>query len=94
MSNKIGTDRIYAMLREVKSLAMEISLTEGLQMGSKTLADVYNRCLTELSEDDPAISILFSLLEDNVSVDEIGVSAALLSKYMKPNRQSFEDDDF
>ncbi|MGV3464989.1 MAG: hypothetical protein ACO1OT_06830 [Heyndrickxia sp.] len=94
MSNNIGTDRIYAMLREVKSLSMEISLTEGLQMGSKTLADVYNRCLTELSEDDPAISTLFLPLKDDVSVDEIGVSAALLSRYMKPNRQQFEDDDF
>lgn len=94
MSDKIGTDRIYAMLREVKSISMEVSLTRGLQKGSKTLADVYNRCLTELSEQDPSISTLFLPLKDDVSVDEIGVSAALLSRYVKPNHETFEDEDY
>lgn len=94
MSTVMSKDRIYFMLREIKSIAMEASLTGSMKKGSKTLAKMYNRCLEALSESDPSISTLFEPLNEDVSVDEIGVSAALLSRYMKPDRDHFEEDDY
>ncbi|GAA0322677.1 hypothetical protein GCM10008967_11470 [Bacillus carboniphilus] len=94
MSTVMSADRIYFMLREIKSIAMEASLTGGMKKGSKTLATMYNRCLETLRENDPAISTLFEPLTEDASVDEIGVSAALLSRYMRPNQDHLEEDDY
>lgn len=94
MSTAMSTERIYFMLREIKSIAMEASLTGGMKKGSKTLANMYNRCFETLRENDPSISTLFEPLNEDASVDEIGVSAALLSRYMRPNQGHFEEDEY
>lgn len=99
MSNEMTKETAFAMLREIKTVAMESSLTHGFRKGSRMLVSVYNRCLSTLSEEDPQVSKLFSPLSeepDAVHVDEVGVAAALLSRYIKPakNHSDFDDDDF
>lgn len=81
--------RIYGMLREVKEVAMEASLTGAMRRCAPVLADMYNQCLTALAADntDTLLATLFKALpRDTVSLDEVGASAALLSRYVKPGR--------
>lgn len=97
MSEEMNKETIHGMLREIKTVAMESSLTGGLRKGTRILVDVYNRCLSALSEQDPTISKLFQPLsaEDGaVHVDEIGVAAALLSRYIQPSDRYSDDDMF
>ncbi|GGH87126.1 hypothetical protein JOD43_003863 [Pullulanibacillus pueri] len=89
MANEMNNETIYAMLREIKEVAMQSSLTGGLKKGSRILIDVYNRCLATITEEDEQAAKLFSPLAtepDAVHIDEIGVAAALLSRYVNPNK--------
>jgi hypothetical protein len=97
MTGEMNKETIHGMLREIKSVAMQSSLTGGLKRGSRILVDVYNRCLSSLSEQDPTVSKLFQPLsteEGAVHIDEIGVAAALLSRYVKPENRFSEEDMF
>ena len=97
MSEELNRETIHGMLREIKSVAMQSSLTGGLKKGTRILIDVYNRCLSTLSEQDSTVSKLFQPLstEDGaVHVDEIGVAAALLSRFIKPEERFSEEDFF
>jgi hypothetical protein len=98
--------RIYGMLREVKEVAMQASLTHSMRGCTPVLADMYNQCLKALmvENNDPLLQTLFhELPRDTVTLDEVGASAALLSRYVKPSHHSHgyetdhdsedEDDD-
>lgn len=98
--------RIYGMLREVKEVAMQASLTHSMRGCAPVLADMYNQCLKALMADnnDPLLQTLFhELPRDTVTLDEVGASAALLSRYVMPSHHSHghetghesedEDDD-
>lgn len=81
--------RIYGMLREVKEVAMQASLTHSMRHCTPVLADMFNQCLKALSTDtsDTLLPTLFKELpRDTVSLDEVGASAALLSRYVMPDR--------
>ncbi|MFC4619554.1 hypothetical protein ACFO4N_12605 [Camelliibacillus cellulosilyticus] len=95
MSENLSQETVFSMLREIKSIAMQSSLTGGLSKGSRILIDVYNRCLASIGEEDPNAQKLFSPLpteSEAVSMDEIGTAAALLSSYLKPKAKSNEKD--
>lgn len=96
MTEELNKETIHGMLREIKTVAMESSLTGGLRKGTRILVDVYNRCLAALSEEDATISKLFQPLstDEAVHVDEIGVAAALLSRYIKPDKHYSDEDMF
>lgn len=88
---EIDKARIYGMLREVKEVAMQASLTHSLRGCTPVLADMYNQCLKALmaENNDPLLPTLFhELPRDTVTLDEVGASAALLSRYVKPSRHS------
>jgi hypothetical protein len=77
------------MLREVKEVALEASLTGAMRRCAPVLADMYNQCLKALVTDsnDTLLPTLFKELpRDTVSLDELGAASALLSRYVKPNR--------
>lgn len=96
MSEEMNKETIYAMLREIKAVAVEASMTGALDKGSPMLIDVFNRCLASYKEIDPKVSALFEPIgaENGApNIDEIGVAAALLSRYIKPERQNSDPLD-
>lgn len=94
---ELNRETVYGLLREIRSVAYEASLTGSLKKGGRVLVDVYNRCLAAISQSDPLASELFPQLTAETSIDEIGVAAALLSRYVRPagtrRRHDNDDDD-
>lgn len=78
-------ETMYNLLREIKEVAMEASLTGSLAEGIGVMVEVYNRCLDTLAQQgDALVKSLFPVLSSRAHVDEVGVAAALLSRYIKP----------
>lgn len=76
---------MYNMLMEIKRLAANASLTGALRKGSPTLVITYNKCLNALKEKgDSTAAQIFPELSPDASVDDVGVAAALLASYLKP----------
>lgn len=85
--------KMYNILREVRRLAANASLTGALEKGTPTLVAAYNKCLTALKEQgDETAAQLFPELAPNAGVDDVGVAAALLASYLKPERRLHEHD--
>lgn len=84
---EVAKETVYSVLREIKRVAMEGSLTGTLQGGTQLLAASYNRCLEILvGGGDALVSELFQPLSpQSTSVDEVGVAAALLLGYLRPH---------
>lgn len=83
----MNKDTIYALLREIKDVAMQASLTGAMRKGSGILIDTYNRCRSTLGEQDPVALDLFpELSRDSAGIDEVGLASALLSRYIKPDK--------
>jgi len=96
---EMNRETMYALLREIRSLAITASMSGALRKGTRVLVEVYNRCLETLAEQgDPLVKSLFTPLSpESTSVDEVGAAAALLSSYVRPakaeRRRHEEDDD-
>jgi hypothetical protein len=76
---------MYNMLTEIKRLAASASLTGALRKGTPTLIGTYNKCLAALREKgDKTATHLFADLAPDASVDNVGVAAALLASYLRP----------
>lgn len=100
--NPIDKETMANLLLGIKQIAMEASLTRTpIKQGVRVMADVYNRCLNALKEQgDPLVMELFPTLSpETASVDEAGVAAGLLYRYIRParserpNRRDEEDDE-
>ncbi|MGI6343952.1 MAG: hypothetical protein ACOX18_02655 [Bacillota bacterium] len=81
----IARKGIVCLLHEVKRLAREASLSGALSGGSQLLIRTYNRCTALLAElDDERVqwvlgaNIVPAELPADATVDELGISAALL----------------
>jgi hypothetical protein len=87
---QVGSDTIYALLKEIKAVAMNASLTGALEDSSRALAEMYNRCVDTLEEQgDRLVGSLFPQLDpDEANMDEIGALASLLAQYLRPKEQS------
>lgn len=76
---------MYKLLREIKKIAFDASLTGGFRKGAPTLVATYNKCLKTLTDKgDATAEALFTPLTESASVDEVGVAAALLASYIAP----------
>ncbi|HWI60814.1 MAG TPA: hypothetical protein VNT75_03125 [Symbiobacteriaceae bacterium] len=86
---------IYAVLREIRSIAMEASLTGAFKKGVSVLVQTYNRCLDTIEQQgDAQVKSLFpTLTPESTHVDEVGVAAALLSGYVRPVSPARHRDD-
>lgn len=84
---------VYNLLREIKRLAATASLTGALGEGTPALIQAYNKCLAVTKEKgDPGVDLLFSQLPDTAGVDQVGVAAALLASYLRPEPQLHPHD--
>lgn len=82
---EMNREIMYGLLREIKEVSMEASLTGSFSEGIGVMVEVYNRCLDTLArQGDALVKNLFPVLSANAHVDEVGVAAALLSRYIKP----------
>jgi len=83
----VPSDRILSLLDEIKSVATTASLTGGLRRGGRTLVAIYNKCLDAAEREHPGLQDLFPHLEadEGTSLDEVGVAAALLYGYLRPD---------
>lgn len=80
----MDTKKMISLLKEIRHLAQEISLTNNFKSSTGLLIKHYNSCYNEavkreLLEKDT----LFHELSEDTNIDEIGVSAALLAKYLR-----------
>lgn len=77
-------EKLVELLKEIRNLAGEMSMTGMYRHAGATLIKFYNRCLEEakrqglLQNDD-----LFAQLEENSNIDDVGVCAALLARYLR-----------
>jgi hypothetical protein len=79
---------MYKLLREIKKIAFDASLTGGFRKGAPTLVTTYNKCLKTLTDKgDTTAEALFSPLPETATVDEVGVAAALLASYIAPQEK-------
>lgn len=97
---EMNPDTMYALLREIKSVAMSTSLTGSLKNGARILVEMYRRCLELLAaQGDTQVKSIFPTLDpESSSIDEVGAAAALLSRYVKPTRadhyrHDYDDED-
>lgn len=81
---ELADQTIYNLLKEIKSLAAHASLTGALVKGTERLLQMYNKCLTLTVKQDQTAAQLFDELPPTATVDDIGVAAALLASYLKP----------
>ncbi|HBI57297.1 MAG TPA: hypothetical protein DEA85_02865 [Firmicutes bacterium] len=80
---------MYNMLKEVKRLASNASLTGALEKGAPILVATYNKCLAAMkTKGDITVEQLFPELLPNADIDEVGVAAALLASYLLPQRRN------
>jgi len=93
---EMNRDTMFALLCEIRKVAMEASMMGAMKKGSGVLVDVYNRCLDALTEQgDTLVKTLFPTLDRNAAnIDEVGAAAALLSSYVKPERASRHREPF
>lgn len=95
---ELSRETMYNLLREVKSVAQYASLTGALKRGARVLVETYNQCLEALAEQgDPVAKTLFRPLSpETASIDDVGVAAALLCGYLRPEktgRRRHEDEE-
>lgn len=92
---QMNAETMYALLHEIKRVAVTASLSGALDKGTRVLVETYNRCLDVLEQhgDTFVKSLLPTLDPETASVDEVGTAAALLSRYVKPGEGSRRDDD-
>lgn len=90
---KLEPRAMYNILREIKRLAANASLTGALSNGTPTLVATYNKCLAAIKgQGDETAAQLFPELTANASVDDVGVAAALLASYVEPEKELHEHD--
>jgi len=69
---------MYNMLKEVKRLASNASLTGALEKGAPILVATYNKCLAAMkTKGDITVEQLFPELLPNADIDEVGVAGQL-----------------
>jgi len=83
--------KLLAVMKEIRKLAADISLT-GMYRGSvKTLVKHYNNCLAIAKEEGLVNNKMFAdPLPEDASADELGVTAALFIRYYLENDTSKE----
>lgn len=82
---ELDRDLIHSLLREIYKIAETCSLTNSMAKSAPTLVEMYNRLLRTLAETgDQMVLVLFRELNADATVDEIGASAALLARYVRP----------
>lgn len=79
----LNRTQVRSLLQGIKEEATTASLTGALEGGSRVMADFFNRCRQALIEGgDEGVGVLFGELPEQASVDEIGIAAALLLRYV------------
>ncbi|SHE73657.1 hypothetical protein SAMN02746089_00696 [Caldanaerobius fijiensis DSM 17918] len=81
--------KLVELLKEIRNLAGEMSMTGMYRHAGATLVKFYNRCLEEaksqgLLQNDN----LFVQLEENSNIDDVGVCAALLARYLRDDAEN------
>lgn len=86
--SELDRDTMYALLREIREVAMHASMTGGLRKSTRVLCEVYNRCRSALiNQGDALVGGIFpELSAEGTSVDDVGAAAALLSSYIRPKK--------
>ncbi len=77
---------IYSMLRELRKLAAQASMTGSFRKSTPVLVTTYNKCLALIKEEDANVALFFTELSaEQVHVDEVGAAAGLLASYLFPS---------
>lgn len=77
---------IYSMLRELRKLAAQASMTGSFRKSTPILVSTYNKCLALITEEDANVALFFNELSaEQVHVDEVGAAAGLLASYLFPS---------
>lgn len=85
--------RIKRLLETMAGVAREASLTGSMSGGARSSAAQYNRVLQLLEEAGHAPAGLFPPLNEDASMDEVGVSAAQLAGYLTVEEEKPEGKD-
>ncbi|HEX4212215.1 MAG TPA: hypothetical protein VIA06_02665 [Candidatus Dormibacteraeota bacterium] len=79
----LNMNQVRSLLKGIKEEATTASLTGALEGGHAVMAQVFNRCRQALVDaGDGGVTALFPEFSDKAAVDEIGVAAALLLRYV------------
>jgi len=95
----VKRETMVALLAEIKHMARHASLTGSMKKSTRPMVEVYNKCLEALvAEGDAEVSAIFQpLVAESTTVDEVGAYAAMLARYIQPQRSERhlvgEDDE-
>lgn len=83
MEQKQETKRIVRLLESTAKMAEHASLTGALKESNKAAVRQYNSVLKYLEKNNAVPEELFTSLEENASLDEIGLFCKQLAAYLK-----------
>ena len=87
----VGKRELWGMLTEIKHTAQQLFIMSaadryGAARGARRLVEMYNQCRANVEDPPDEFDDLFPELGDEASLDEVWSCAAVLARYLFPNR--------
>lgn len=87
----VGKRELWGMLTEIKRTAQQLFVMStadryGVARGTSRLVNMYNQCRANVEDPPDEFDELFPELDSDASLDEVWSCAAVLARYLFPNR--------